>query len=72
MKRDDIKLYLTIAIGILLIIIAIKFFIAVLPVIIIALIGLLIYDSYNKRKGNPITKKKEVKEAKIIKEKNID
>ena len=74
MKREDIKNLLVIAIGILLIILAIKFFIAILPIIIIALIGLLIYDSYKKQKGNAVTKKKEnkVKEAEIIKEKNID
>jgi len=74
MKREDIKLFLTLAVGILLIIIAVKFFIAVLPVIIVALIALLIYDSYKRQKGNTVTKKKsnEVKEAEIIKEKNID
>ena len=74
MKREDIKLYLEIAIGILLIVIAIKFVIELLPIIIIALIGLLVYDSYKKKKGNPVTKKKdkEVKEAEIVKEKNID
>ena len=74
MKREDIKLYLEIAIGILLIIIAIKFFIKLLPLIIVVLIGLLVYDSYKKKKGNPVTKKKdkEVKEAEIVKEKNID
>ena len=74
MKREDIKLYLTLAIGLLLIIIAIKFFIAILPLIIIALIGWLVYDSYKKQKGNPVAKKKskDVKEAEIIKEKNID
>ena len=74
MKREDIKLFLELAIGILLIIVAVKFFIAILPVIIIVLIGLLIYDSYKRRNINPVTKKKEkeVKEAEIIKEKNID
>ena len=74
LKREDIKLMLELAIGILLIIIAIKFFIAILPVIIISLIALLVYDSYKKQKGNAVTKKKDngVKEAKIIKEKNID
>ena len=74
MKRDDIKLLLVIAIGILLIIMAVKFFIAILPVIVIALIGLLIYDSYKKQKKNPVTKKKDndIKEAEIIKEKNVD
>jgi uncharacterized membrane protein len=74
LKREDIKLLLELAIGILLIIIAIKFFIAILPVIIIALIALLVYDSYKKQKGQSLTKKKDngVKEAEIIKEKNID
>lgn len=74
MKREDIKLFLEIAIGILLIVIAIKFFIAILPVIIIVLIGLLIYDSYKRRNNNPVAKKneQEVKEAEIVKEKNID
>ena len=74
MKREDIKLFLELAVGILLIVLAIKFFIALLPVIIIVLIGLLIYDSYKKKQINPITKKKnnEVKEAEIIREKNID
>ena len=73
MKREDIKLYLAIAIGILLIIVAIRFFIALLPFIIVGLIALLIYDSY-KKKNNPVSQKKEkgVKEAEIVKEKNID
>ena len=74
MKREDIKLFLEIAIGILLIILAIKFFIAILPLIILVLIGLLIYDSYKKKNGNPVVKKKnkDIREAEIIKEKNID
>ena len=74
MKREDIKLFLELAIGILLIILAVRFFIAILPVIIVILIGLLIYDSYKRKQANPVTKKKDndVKEAKIIKEKNID
>lgn len=72
MKREDIKLYLELAIGIFLIILAIKFFIQLLPLIIVVLIGLLIYDSYKRGKVNPIKKSKEkkVKEAEIIKEKN--
>ena len=75
MKREDIKLFLVLAVGILLIILAIRFFIAILPLIIILLIGLLIYDSYKKEKSkNPVVKKKrkDIKEAEIIKEKNID
>lgn len=74
MKREDIKLLLELAIGILLIILAVKFFIAVLPIIILALIGLLVYDSWKKKQGNSVVKKKDnnIKEAEIIKEKNID
>ena len=74
MKRDDIILYLEIEIGILLIILAFKFFIAILPLIVVALIGLLIYDSYKKNNNKPTEKKKDktVKEAEIIKEKKID
>ena len=74
MKREDIEFWLVVVIGIALIILAIKFFIALLPVIIIGLIALLIYDSYKKRNTNVPTKKndKKVKEAEIIKEKNID
>lgn len=74
MKREDIKLYLELAIGIMLIILAFKFFIKLLPLIIVLLIGLLIYDSYKRQQKNPVTKKKdkEVKEAEIIKEKKID
>ena len=73
MKREDIKRFLAIAIIILLAIIAIKFFIAILPVIIIGLIILLIYDSYKRRQKNPLVKKHDngIKEAEIIKEKNI-
>ena len=74
MKREDIEFWLVVVIGIALIIIAVKFFIALLPVVIIGLIGLLIYDSYKKNKNNPVTKNKEKKvtEAEIIKEKNND
>ena len=74
MKREDIEFWLVIAVGILLIVLAIKFFIKLLPLIVIVLIGLLIYDSYKKQKGNmPVKKKdKKIKEAEIIKEKNID
>ena len=74
MKREDILFWLSVAVLIMLGIIAIKFFIKLLPLIILVLIGLLIYDSYKKQKRNPVTKKKnkDVKEAEIIKEKNID
>ena len=76
MKREDIKLFLGLAICIALIILAVKFFIKMLPLIIIALIGLLIYDSFKRKNnnGNQVAKRKEkdIKEAEIIKEKNLD
>ena len=74
MTREDIKRFLVLAIMILLAIVAIKFFIAILPVIIIGLIALLIYDSYKRRQKNPVVKKhnSDIKEAEIIKEKNIE
>ena len=74
MKREDIKLYLELAIGILLIILAFKFFIKLLPLIIVVLICLLVYDSYKRQNKNPVAKKKnkDIKEAEIVKEKNID
>ena len=74
MKREDIEFWLVIAIGIVLIVLAVRFFIAILPIIILGLIGLLIYDSYKKRSGNSATNKKtkKIREAEIIKEKNID
>ena len=74
MKREDIIFYLVIAILIMLGVAAFKFFIKLLPLIVIILIGLLIYDSYKRYISKPVTKKKDkgVKEAEIIKEKNID
>ena len=74
MKREDIKLLLVLAIGIMLIVLAFKFFIKLLPLIVVILIGLLVYDSYKKYKNKPVAKKKDngVKEATIIKEKNND
>ncbi len=76
LKREDIKLLLELMIGIALIILAVRFFIAILPIIIVLLIGLLIYDSYRKKNSNSVTKKNEKKdnitEAEIVKEKNID
>ena len=71
MKREDIEFWLVVVVGIALIIVAIKFFISLLPIIIVALIGLLIYDSYKKHKNVPVkSKEKKVKEAEVIKEKN--
>ena len=75
MKREDIKTLLVLAIGLLLIIVAVKFFIKLLPVIIVLLFGLLIYDSYKRMEKKPTNKKKNkdnIKEAEIVKEKDID
>ena len=74
MKREDILFWLSVAILVMLGIMAIKFFIKLLPLIVIVLIGLLVYDSYQKQKSKPVAKKKDngVKEATIIKEKNND
>ena len=76
MKREDILFWLTVAVLIMLGIAAFKFFIKLLPLIVLVLIGLLIYDSYKRYISKPVTKKKnknkDVKEAEIIKEKNID
>lgn len=71
MKREDVEFWLIIAVGIILLVLAIKFFIAILPLIVILLIGLLIYDSYKKRNSGT-KKEKKVKEAEILKEKNND
>ena len=75
MKREDIKTLLVLAIGLLLIIVAVKFFIKLLPVIIVLLFGLLVYDSYKRMEKKPTNKNKKkdnIKEAEIVKEKDID
>ncbi len=75
MKREDIKTLLVLAIGLLLIIVAVKFFIKLLPLIIVLLFCLLVYDSYKRMEKKPTNKKKNkdnIKEAEIVKEKDID
>ena len=70
--REDIVNLLKLAIAIALIIIAIRFFINMLPLIIIILIIMLVYDSLKKKGNLPWQKKKEkdgIVEAEIIKEK---
>lgn len=70
--REDIVNLLKLVIGIALIIIAIRFFINMLPLIIIILIIMLVYDSLKKKGNLPWQKKKEkdgIVEAEIIKEK---
>lgn len=69
MKREDIIYLLKIAVFIALFIVAIRFFIYLLPLIILALIGMLIYDSYKKNGGFKKKNDKGIVEAEIIKEK---
>lgn len=73
MKREDIKNILVLVIFIALCIVAIKLFIYLLPVIIIALVGLLLYDSYKNKKfiwkEDKEKDNNKVKDAQIIKEK---
>ena len=69
MKREDIIYLLKVAIFIALFVVAIRFFIYLLPVIILALIGMLIYDSYKKSGGFKKEKKNNIVEAEIIREK---
>ena len=74
-SREDIKSLLIIAIGIALVVIAIRFFIYLLPVIIVALIIMLLYDSYKKNDNFPWKKKNKdkanVQDATVISEKKI-
>ncbi len=70
--REDVITLLKMVIFIALIIVAIKFFIKLLPLIIVVLIGVLVYDSL--KKNGFFTKNKKnnedgIVEAKIIKEK---
>ena len=73
MKREDIKNILVLVIFIALCIVAIRLFIYLLPVIIIALVGLLLYDSYKNKKfiwkEDKEKDNNKVKDAQIIKEK---
>jgi uncharacterized membrane protein YdbT with pleckstrin-like domain len=71
LKREDIKYLLKVAIFVALFVIAIRFVIYLLPVIIIALLVMLVYDSYKRNNGFLWKKKKNngIKEAEIIKEK---
>ena len=81
--NDDLKNILKIVIGVALIVLVVKFFVAVLPVILLILLGYLIYCFYMKTKGRTIEKininvnknknsKHKVQEAQIIREKNED
>lgn len=82
--NDDLKNILKIVIGVTLIVFGVKFFVALLPVILLVLLGYLIYCLYMKTKGKTIEKininvnnksnksKKRVQEAEIVREKNED
>jgi len=81
--NDDLKNILKIVIGVVLIVLGVKFFVALLPVILLVLLGYLIYCFYMKTKGRTIEKininnnksnksKKKVQEAEIVREKNED
>lgn len=75
MNREDIKYLLKVVIFIALFVVALRFFIYLLPFIILALIGMLLYDSYKRNNGfswNKNRKDKSIKEAEIIKEKKND
>ena len=69
LNRSDIEYLLKIVIFIALAVVAIKFFIYIFPLIIIALILTLLYDSYKKKKKNNNTttsEKKKINKNKII------
>ncbi len=73
LNREDIKYLLKVVIFIALFVVAIRFFIYLLPFIIIALLVMLAYDSYKRNNGFPWKKKDNgIKEAEIIKEKKND
>lgn len=72
MEKEDIKLLIELFIGGLLIVLAIKFIIKLLPLVVLLVIGLLIYSSYNKRKKNLVKEENVIKEAVIIDERNIE
>ena len=72
LTREDIINLLKLVIAIALIIVAIRFFINILPFIIVILVIMLVYDSLKKNDNLPWKKKKEkdgIVEAEIIKEK---
>lgn len=73
--NNNIKLALKYILMLVLIFVAIKFFIFIFPVLLLFMIGYLIYDSYKKKKGNnnnTSKKNKQVKdniqEAEVIRE----
>ena len=74
LTRDDLLLFLKIAVAIALLIVAVKFFINMLPLIIVLLIIILLVDSfmksdYMKKKKKEKTERNRIKDAEIIEEK---
>ena len=72
LTRDDILTLLKLVIIIALIIVAVRFFIAILPILILVLVCMLVYDSLKKNGNLPWKKKKKkdgIVEAEIISEK---
>ena len=65
--KEDIKYLLRVAIVIALCIVAVRFFIYLLPFIIVGLVIMLIYDNYNKKKKSD-KKQEKIQDAEIISE----
>ena len=83
MNREDLKNIFKILIMVLLVIVAVKFFIALLPLILLGLLIYFAYDFYKKNKSKfnenmnnsrvrKTIKKGHVQEAEIVREKNED
>lgn len=65
--KEDIKYLLRVAIVIALFIVAVRFFIYLLPFIIVGLVIMLIYDNYKKKKKSD-KKQEKIQDAEIISE----
>ena len=63
MNREDIESMLKIAVGIALIVLAVKFFVKLLPYIIVLFVLMLLYDSYKHYKAKKRSQKHEIPEA---------
>ena len=79
LSREDIKYLLKVVIFVALIVLAIRFFIYILPLIILALVIMLLYDFYerkkkesNIKKADEKDRKNKVMDAEIINEKKVD
>lgn len=85
MNREELKNIFKLVIGIVLIVLAVKFFIYLLPLILFVILGYFAYDFYKKTKeqteekinkgksSKKTTRKKiNIQEAEIVREKNND